>query len=91
MTAQTDRYGVQVALNSDIDYFSLARLADRGLGDVSRLPMTVKILLENVLRHGGQSWIEDGDAEALAIGSGDFCEENDRFGHCDFFGMGLEQ
>jgi aconitate hydratase len=32
------------------DYYPLTRLADVGLGDPSRLPMTIKILLEGLLR-----------------------------------------
>src|SRR5690349_20456213 len=33
-----------------LDYYPLMRLADVGLGDPSRLPMTIKILLEGLLR-----------------------------------------
>ena len=32
-------------------YFSLPDAAEGGLGDVSRLPVSLKILLENLLRH----------------------------------------
>jgi aconitate hydratase len=35
----------------DYDYFSLEAAAEAGLGDVSRLPYSLKILLENLLRH----------------------------------------
>ena len=46
------------------DYFSLAEAA-KSLGDVSRLPVTLKILLENVLRfEDGQSYKVD-DAKAI--------------------------
>jgi aconitate hydratase len=46
------------------DYFSLAEAA-KSLGDVSRLPVTLKILLENVLRfEDGQSYTID-DAKAI--------------------------
>ena len=37
-------------------YFSLSAAAENGLGDVSRLPASLKVLLENMLRH------EDGKA-----------------------------
>jgi aconitate hydratase len=44
----------------DYKYFSLAEAAD-ALGDISRLPKTLKILLENVLRfeNGGSYKVED--------------------------------
>jgi aconitate hydratase len=38
------------------DYYSLAAAADAGLGDISKLPFSLKVLLENLLRHeDGQS------------------------------------
>src|SRR5690349_14655550 len=47
------------------DYFSLVEAA-KSLGDVSRLPVTLKILLENVLRfEDGTSYTVD-DAKAIA-------------------------
>jgi aconitate hydratase len=35
---------------TDLDYYRLGRLEDEGIGDTSRLPVTVKILLEGLLR-----------------------------------------
>ncbi len=66
MTMTLDRFGARMALQPGIDHFSLARLAGSGIGNISRLPMTVKILLENLLRHDSESWVEPGDVEALA-------------------------
>ena len=37
-------------------YYSLEAAAENGLGDVSRLPASLKVLLENMLRH------EDGNS-----------------------------
>ena len=34
-----------------VDYFRLASLAEGGIADLSRLPITIKILVENLLRH----------------------------------------
>ena len=31
-------------------YYSLAKAAENGLGDISRLPASLKVLLENMLR-----------------------------------------
>ncbi len=47
------------------EYFSLAEAA-KALGDISRLPVTLKVLLENILRfEDGQSYTTD-DAKAIA-------------------------
>ena len=47
----------------DYKYFSLAEAAD-ALGDISRLPKTLKVLLENVLRfeNGGSYKVDDAKA-----------------------------
>ncbi|MFB3739197.1 MAG: aconitate hydratase AcnA, partial [Candidatus Velamenicoccus archaeovorus] len=44
----------------------VAWLADQGLGEVARLPHTVKILLENLLRRAGTRDVSDDDVRALA-------------------------
>ena len=55
------------------DYFSLAAAADAGLGDISRLPYALKVLLENLLRNedGRGTTVDDAHAVAewLATGS----------------------
>ena len=48
------------------DYVRLERLSELGIADVSRLPHTVKILLENLLRHSGGEHVSERDVEALA-------------------------
>ena len=48
------------------DIFRLERLSELGIGDLSRLPHTVKILLENLLRHAGGQHVSERDVEALA-------------------------
>ncbi|MCO5090589.1 aconitate hydratase AcnA [Bosea sp. (in: a-proteobacteria)] len=50
-----------------LGFFSLAQMERRGLGPVSRLPRSLKILLENLLRHHhlGKA-VESGDVAALA-------------------------
>ena len=47
-------------------YYSLLRLEALGLGRISRLPVSVRILLESVLRHVDGRRIRDEDVEALA-------------------------
>nr|WP_153345152.1 aconitate hydratase AcnA [Roseospira navarrensis] len=45
------------------DYFSLA---DAGLGDISRLPFSLKVLLENLLRHEDGRTVTVDDVKAVA-------------------------
>lgn len=47
------------------DIYRLAVLGDRGV-DLARAPVTLKILLENVLRHAGRGMVGVEDVEALA-------------------------
>jgi aconitate hydratase len=66
--ARADAFGARTPLPGapGIDFYRLARLHEQGIGDPSRLPVTVRILLENLLRHSGESYVEEGDVEALA-------------------------
>ena len=49
------------------DYFSLAAGAQAaGFGDLSRLPFSLKVLLENLLRQEDGRFVRAGDIEALA-------------------------
>jgi aconitate hydratase len=47
-------------------YYSLPMLEKTGLARLSRLPVTIRILLESVLRHVDGQRIRDDDVEALA-------------------------
>jgi aconitate hydratase len=49
-----------------LTYFRLDSLAERGLADLSRMPFTVKILLENLLRHAGNGVVRDEEIQRLA-------------------------
>ncbi|MDE0441318.1 MAG: aconitate hydratase AcnA [Gammaproteobacteria bacterium] len=50
----------------DYDYFSLSKAAEAGAGDVARLPMSLKILLENLLRFEDGVTVSREDIGALA-------------------------
>jgi aconitate hydratase len=53
MTTYRDPLGVKSSLSTQkgtVHYFSLAQLEKQGYGDLSQMPMTVKILVESVLR-----------------------------------------
>ena len=47
------------------DYFSLARLAAAGF-DLSKMPLSMKVFLENLLRHEDGMVVKKGDIEAVA-------------------------
>ncbi len=49
-----------------LHFYRLGWLAESGFGDPSRLPRTVKILLENLLRRAGTRDVSDDDVRALA-------------------------
>jgi len=50
----------------EYDYFSLEAAEAAGLGDVSRLPYSLKVLLENLLRYEDGRTVTVDDAKALA-------------------------
>ena len=47
-------------------YWSIPDAAQNGLGDVARLPFSLKILLENLLRHEDGETVTAGDIKAMA-------------------------
>ncbi len=66
VTGGGDVYGTRATLADGVAFHRLASLADAGVGDVSRLPVTMKVLLENLVRNAGTRFVRDGDVEALA-------------------------
>ena len=60
-----DPFGARASLGAGLpDIWRLAAIADRI--DLERAPVTLKILLENVLRHAGAGIVEAADVETLA-------------------------
>src|SRR5213596_2226008 len=51
--------------STNLDYYPLLRLADAGIGDPRRLPVTVKILLEGLLRGVERGQVSDVSLRAL--------------------------
>src|SRR6476660_5582075 len=49
-----------------VQYFSLGALEKNGFPEVARLPFSLKILLENLLRHEDGRFVKKADIEALA-------------------------
>jgi aconitate hydratase len=63
--AQIDPFGARKPLGSGLpDYYDLSAIDE--LIDLARAPVTIKILLENVLRHAGRGIVRREDVEALA-------------------------
>src|SRR5262245_31533524 len=59
-----DPFGARASLGPDLpDYFRLAAIRDRL--DLDRAPVTLKILVENALRHAGRGMVRGEDVEAL--------------------------
>ncbi len=64
-----DSFGARETLRAgdrEYTYFSLPKAAQGGAGDVARLPMSLKILLENLLRFEDGSTVRREDIETLA-------------------------
>ena len=49
----------------DYDYFSLPEAEKSGIGDISRLPMSLKVLLENLLRYEDDNTVKIEDIKAI--------------------------
>jgi len=61
----SDPFGARASLGSGLpDIYRVAAVADRV--DLDRAPKTLKVLLENVLRHAGGPLVSGADVEALA-------------------------
>ena len=47
-------------------FYRLGRLEETGLGDLARLPFSIRILLENALRHAGSRYVGEEHVQAVA-------------------------
>jgi aconitate hydratase len=56
--------------SNEYEYFRLARLEEKGVGNVGRLPFSIKILLENLLRNEDGRRVSARDVEGVARGEG---------------------
>ena len=69
MTTHTDPFGARSTLqgvSGNITYYRLDALEKRGSVNLARLPFTVKIILENVLRHAGGELVTEDEVNLLA-------------------------
>jgi aconitate hydratase len=67
LRASRDIFGARRRLpGSDYDYYRLSKLQEGGVGHIDRLPFSIKILLEAVLRHHDDYVVKAADVEQLA-------------------------
>jgi aconitate hydratase len=65
----TDPFTAQSSLDlpeGSVTYYRLAALEEAGLVDLDRLPFSIRILLENVLRHAGNGIVGEEHVRAVA-------------------------
>jgi len=65
----SNSFGARVAFSvgkRSFQIFRLATLEQRGIGNLSRLPFSLKVLLENLLRQEDGRFVKPADIEALA-------------------------
>tara|TARA_R110000787_G_scaffold67341_3_gene150821 strand:- start:18488 stop:21181 length:2694 start_codon:yes stop_codon:yes gene_type:complete len=68
-TTGHDSLNIRRSLDVDgekYDYYSIPEAEKAGLGDVSRLPFSLKVLLENLLRHEDGRTVTSEDVSAIA-------------------------
>src|SRR6476661_5770808 len=69
--ASKNSFGARAALrvrDASYEIFRLARLEESGVGNISRLPFSTKILLENLLRHEDGRRVTATDVDYVARG-----------------------
>src|SRR5205085_7283344 len=69
MTTHKDVFGARIPLKGvagTIYYYNLESLAQHGVQELERLPFTVKIILENLLRQAGGDLVSEDDVLSLA-------------------------
>jgi aconitate hydratase len=68
-TASKNSFSSRASLrvgNDSFEIYRLDALAKAGVGNVARLPFSLKVLLENLLRHEDDRFVRTGDIPALA-------------------------
>jgi len=65
-SAHPDPFGARATLEVGDRSFAYYRIDRAGMPDLDRVPFTVKVLLENVLRHAGGGIVTETDVRALA-------------------------
>src|SRR4051812_22039175 len=69
MATKIDSFGASATLSSkagDVKISRLKRLSELGLGDLSKLPFSIKVLLESCLRNADNFEVNEDDVKGLA-------------------------
>jgi aconitate hydratase len=70
VSARPDPFGARASLatshGTTVTYYRLAALVEQGVAEIDKLPFTVRILLENLLRNAGSAFVDDEDVTTLA-------------------------
>jgi len=67
-----DPFGALSSLSlseGETTYYNIRKLEEKGVVSIDRLPFSIRILLENVLRHAGGGYVTEADVEAVAAWS----------------------
>jgi len=68
-THLTDPFGALTTIDlseGPTSLYRLSRLEEAGVASIDRLPFSIRILLENALRHAGKGYVTESDVEAIA-------------------------
>ena len=71
-SSTTNAFGSLATLNlteGDTSFYRLQALEEQGLASLDRLPFSIRILLENALRHAGGGYVSEEDVRAVAAWS----------------------
>ena len=71
-SSTTNAFGSLATLNlseGDTSFYRLGALEEQGLASLDRLPFSIRILLENALRHAGGGYVSEDDVRAVAAWS----------------------
>jgi aconitate hydratase len=67
--SKSDPFGARKkvpGISGPLDMYRLSVLQDQGLAELDKIPMTVKVLLENLLRSAGTGFADEDDVSLLA-------------------------
>ena len=69
MSSKTDAFGSRSTINvggREIGIYQLSKLQEKGLGDITALPYSIRVLLESVLRNCDGRVVTEEDVKNLA-------------------------
>ena len=69
MSSTVNPFGARSSIQTsggNFDYYRLQSLEDAGVANISKLPVSIRIILENALRHSDQSVASEEDVRAVA-------------------------